>query len=96
MSSKKKEFEHDSLEDRQSLVEYLETVTRGIAQGKLVVGGREGEITLEPRGLIRFALRASIKPERGKLSLRMTWKPTGQDDELPPEALRITTSQTED
>ena len=61
------------------MVEYLKTVTRGLEEGQFTVSGREGEISLEPRGLIRFELRVSQRSDRSRLNLRLTWKP-GKDD----------------
>jgi amphi-Trp domain-containing protein len=92
--AKKKEFEHESLQDRQSLCEYLHTVTRGVEEGRLTVSGRDGEITLEPRGLIRFELQASLKPDRGKLTLRLSWKPGSVEQEKPSDELRIRSGDT--
>ena len=86
---KKREFEHDSLQDVTSLVEYLKTVTRGFEEGKLTVTGRDGEISLEPRGLIRFELRVSQRPDRNRLNLRFSWKPGKETDGDHPEELSI-------
>lgn len=87
---KKKEFEHDSLQDVASLVEYLKTVTRGFEDGAINVSGKDGEITLEPRGLIRFELRVSQRPDRNRLTLRFTWKPGRDDDTESKDELLIT------
>jgi amphi-Trp domain-containing protein len=87
--AKKKEFEHESLQDRLTLSQYLKTVTKGIEDGRLTVSGRDGELTLEPRGLIRFELQASLKPDRGKLVLRLSWKPGSAEQVKPSEDLRI-------
>lgn len=90
---KKKEFEHESLQDVRSLVEYLRTVTRGFEEGRFTLSGREGELVLEPRGLVRFELRASQRPDRSRLTLRFTWKP-GKDDEAEhTEDLTITSGE---
>lgn len=78
---KKKEFDHESLQDRESLARYLQVVTQGFLDGHLSVSSRGEDIALEPRGLIRFELRATQRPDRGRLTLRFTWKPS--KDEQP-------------
>jgi amphi-Trp domain-containing protein len=77
---KKKEFEHDSLQDTETLVAYLKEVTRGFEEGKLSVSGRDGEINLEPRGMIRFELRVSERADRCRLNMRFTWKPEPEEE----------------
>lgn len=87
---KKKEFDHESLQDRESLAQYLQIVTQGFQDGRLAVSSRNGDMALEPRGLIRFELRATQRPDRGRLTLRFTWKPS-KDEQLPSgEDLKIT------
>ena len=88
--AKKKEFDHESLQDRDSLAQYLQTVTQGFHDGRLSVSSRGEDIELEPRGLIRFELRASQRADRGRLTMRFTWKPTKEDPALSTEELKIT------
>lgn len=86
MADRKKVFEHDSLQDRNTIVRYLNAITDGLKNGKLTLKGREAEIELEPRGLIRLELRASERSDRSRLELRLTWNPKydseGEEDSL--------------
>lgn len=75
MAIKKKTFEHDSLQDLNTIVRYLNAITEGVKNGKLELRGRESEINLEPHGLVRLELRASERPDRARLDFRLTWKP---------------------
>ena len=88
MADKKKNFEHDSLQDLNTIVRYLDAITEGFRNGKLSLKGREGEIALRPRGLVRLELRASERSDRSRLDLRFTWKPR-QDPENGEDALDI-------
>lgn len=88
--AKKKEFEHESLQDRDSLAQYLQTVTKGFQDGRLAVSSRGEDIALEPRGLIQFELRASQRPDRGRLTLRFTWKPTKEETTTVNDDLKLT------
>lgn len=87
---KKKEFDHESLQDRDSLAQYLQIVTQGFLDGRLAVSSRGEDIALEPRGLIRFELRASQRPDRGRLTLRFTWKPTKDEVASSGDDLKLT------
>ena len=87
--SKKRDFEHDSLQDVTSLVEYLQTVSKGFADGKLTVSNNDEVIALEPAGLVRFELRASQRPDRTRLTLRFTWTPKRATDSETGERLEI-------
>jgi len=87
--AKKKEFEHESLQDRDSLAQYLQTVTQGFQDGRLSVSSRGEDIALEPRGLIQFELRASQRSDRGRLTLRFTWKPSKDEPGPTAEDLKI-------
>lgn len=81
---KKREFEHESLQDAVSLVEYLRAITEGFENGTLSLNGSQGDMLLRPTGMIRFDVHAKQAPDRSKLTLRFTWKPTstidGDDD----------------
>lgn len=87
---KKKEFDHESLQDRDSLAQYLQIVTQGFQDGRLSVSSRDEDIALEPRGLIRFELRASQRSDRGRLTLRFTWKPNKEETVTSAGDLKIT------
>lgn len=73
--SDKHTFEHDSLQDVASLVQYLKAIVDGFERGKLNIAGGDEEIVLEPTGLVRFEVRASQRDDRARFALRFTWKP---------------------
>ena len=83
----KEAFRHESLQDRQSIVAYLEALTEGFREGTLSFASDAGGITLNPEGLIQFELSASRKRDQMRLSLKFSWK---DDDETErPGELRI-------
>lgn len=77
---KKRAFEHESLQDRESIVAYLEAVTEGLRQGKLTLSDGSAVLDLEPSGLLTLSVRASQKRNRSRLDLRVSWR----DDEDEP------------
>ena len=68
------EFKHDSVQDRQSIVRYLEAMIDGIRNGHLEFRNDEQEIVLEPSGLLELELRARRSDNKTKLSIKLAWK----------------------
>jgi len=77
-----REFQHESLQDRRSIVAYLEAVAEGIRTGRLRFSDHEGEILLEPEGLMNFDIRVSKRRERVSLSLHCRWKQQSDADDV--------------
>ena len=73
MAQIKNSFKHESLQDSKSIQDILKAVTKGIAKGELVFNDDEGEITLQPEGLM--ALKVSARQEDGhnRLDIRIRW-----------------------
>ncbi len=89
MSKKEdRDFQHESLQDTQTLISYLKALTEGFESGRLHLGDEGGDITLEPRGLISLEVRAQRKRDRIRLSLRFGWRDKAEGDE-PSGNLRI-------
>lgn len=81
MADDEHEFRHESLQDPQSIVAYLEALTAGIQSGAVALKDPEGEINLSPRGLIQFQVRASKKRDRRRLTLKFSWKEESAEDQ---------------
>ncbi len=74
MSQGKRNFRHESLQDRDSIQALLKAVTQGGAQGKLTLSDEEGEIVLNPKGLLQLKVTATQDSDRHRLNLRITWQ----------------------
>jgi amphi-Trp domain-containing protein len=81
-------FVHDSIQDRESIVEYLTALTEGIASGSLGLSSDGGEINLTPRGLLRLRVEARRGVYRTGLVLKISWRKEEPDDKE--GSLRIT------
>lgn len=81
------DFRHESVQDRQSIVKYLEAITAGIEQGRLDLGTVEHNLTLEPGGVLELQVRAKRKGGRVKLGIKLYWRE--DDDEPGADALEI-------
>jgi amphi-Trp domain-containing protein len=73
MAQDKKHFRHESLQDRDSIQQLLKAVTRGVAKGKLSFSDEDGEIAMEPKGLMRVKITADSEENRHRISLRINW-----------------------
>jgi amphi-Trp domain-containing protein len=79
MSSTKDEFRHESLQDQQSIVKYLNAIAEGITNGKLTVGDDDQQFDLFPQGLLKLEFKAKRKSGKVKLEFEVSWKEKLQD-----------------
>src|SRR5690242_9442215 len=74
------DFRHESVQDRQSIVKYLQAITAGIEQGRLELGTSEHSLTLEPTGMLELQVRGKRKGGRVKFGIELHWR---EEDEEP-------------
>lgn len=74
-------FKHESMQDLDTIIAYLEAVREGFAQRRLTFTDADRQMVLEPRGLIRFDLEAKCKGQGCKLILKFAWKDRPADQE---------------
>jgi amphi-Trp domain-containing protein len=74
MRQGKRSFRHESLQDCESIREILKSVTKGIGNGRVVFSDEDGEIIMEPEGLLRLKLTASQEDNLYKMNIRITWQ----------------------
>lgn len=92
-SAEKVDFSHESLQDRESLVRYLEALSDGIKSGKLTLGHNGDTVVLHPNGLLKLDVKARTKDERIKLTFKISWKENGHGNH--PIARNLTINQLE-
>jgi amphi-Trp domain-containing protein len=80
MSQGKKNFRHESLQDRASIQSLLKSITQGIGKGSLILSDDEGEMELKPDGLLQLKVTASQDSEKHRLNLRITWTTANGED----------------
>lgn len=81
MSDSDHVFEHESLQDCESIVKYLQAISEGLQNRHLVLANGESPIELRPNGLLKFDLKARRKDGRMKLSFKISWKEEKQHKE---------------
>ncbi|MCO6438655.1 MAG: amphi-Trp domain-containing protein [Phycisphaerae bacterium] len=74
MADDGKEFAHESLQDRASIVRYLTALGEGIQQGKLLLASDGDQFVLQPPALVKFDVRAKQKRTRAEIVLKLSWK----------------------
>jgi amphi-Trp domain-containing protein len=74
MRQGKKNFRHESLQDRDSIQALLKAISQGIAKGKLTLSDEDGEMVLQPNGLLQLKVAATQDEEHHRINLRITWQ----------------------
>ncbi len=87
------EFKHESLQDRESIVKYLNALSEGISNGHLLFGTDRKRMVLEPKGLLNLGIKARRKDNKIKLQLKLSWL-DGKDNKKG-ESLVIKASENE-
>jgi amphi-Trp domain-containing protein len=92
MKDESNRFRHESLQDSRAIARYLTALADGIEKGTLQFRDQQGELTLEPNGMIRFAVNADRKSERNQLSIKLSWKqPSSRKRDTGPLTINDTT-----
>jgi amphi-Trp domain-containing protein len=89
------EFEHDSLQDTESIGKYLEALAAGFRTGALQFSSGKKAIRLRPSGLLELSLKVKRKSGDARLQLQVAWKepkPRKKSNEPP---LKIHTGKRE-
>ena len=89
MATSNDEFRHDSLQDTESIVKYLDAIKEGFLQGHLRLANGDSPIELEPSGMLNFGIRAKRKDGRLKLTMKIGWKEKVAGEEERQRPLKI-------
>lgn len=81
------EFRHESVQDRRSIVKYLQALTAGLEAGRIELGTAEHMLELEPDGLLELEIHAKRKAGRVKFGIKLYWRE--DDDETNGDPLEI-------
>ncbi|MCP4129202.1 MAG: amphi-Trp domain-containing protein [Gammaproteobacteria bacterium] len=74
MRQSKNSFRHESLQDTKTIQEILKSITNGVAKGSLSFSDEDGEIIMEPEGLLNLKVTASQDERRHRINIRITWQ----------------------
>ena len=76
----KRNFLHQSLQDKKSIQDILKAITGGIARGKLTFSDEDEKIVMRPEGLLELKVTAAQEDNRNKFSIRISWQVEDQGD----------------
>ncbi len=71
--SQEQKFTMESLEDQETICKYLEALQESFQKGSINLSNSEKNLYMEPRGLIKFFIKAKKKNGEVKLSLGFKW-----------------------
>ena len=74
MRSRKKSFRHQSLQDEKSIQDILQSITSGIAKGKITFSDEDEKIVMRPEGLLDLKITASQEENRNRFNIRISWQ----------------------
>ena len=83
MSTEEK-FMHESIQDPQTIKEYLESLEEGFDNRHIVLEAEGRRLVLTPDETLKFIIKAKKKGGVSKLTLTMEWKDRKQDSEQTP------------
>jgi amphi-Trp domain-containing protein len=66
-------FKHESLEDSDTIIKYLNALKEGFESGTLSFASDDQKLVVKPRGLINLDVEARRKGDEIKLHLKMRW-----------------------
>jgi amphi-Trp domain-containing protein len=67
-------FKHESLQDKKSIQAMLKSIAQAIGKGELTFSDDNGEIVIEPKGLLNLKVSARKLNNEQRLDLRISWK----------------------
>jgi len=74
MRRDKNTFRHDSLQDAKSISKIMDSITEGLAKGKLAFSDGDDKIVLSPDGLLELKVTASQEENRQRVNVRISWQ----------------------
>jgi amphi-Trp domain-containing protein len=66
-------FDHESIQDRHSIRQYLNTLIEGIEKGRIIFTSEKENVMLTPAEMIRLSIKTKIKSGKSKLTIKLAW-----------------------
>lgn len=74
MRQPKTTFRHESLQDSDTIQDFLTALTKGLGKGELQFSDEDGNITMHPEGLLNLKVTASQDDNRHRVDVRISWQ----------------------
>lgn len=72
--SQSQDFFYESVQDPKTIKDFLQSLMEGIEKGNIALSSNGEEIVLNPSDMLKFSVKAKVKGETSKLSLKISWK----------------------
>lgn len=67
-------FRHESLQTTDSIKSLLKALTQGIGKGKVVLEDEDGNMVLEPEGLLHLKISANQDDDHNRINIKISWQ----------------------
>lgn len=85
MAKNTSSFKHESLQDKASVLAYLNLISQGIEKGQIHLANEEDDVTLNTKGLSRLKIKAKQAKSHQELRITLAWSgdPESKNDAKP-------------
>lgn len=66
-------FDHESIQDRQSIRQYFHALIEGLEKGRIIFTSEKDNVILTPAELIRLLIKTKKKAGKSKLTVKLEW-----------------------
>jgi len=81
MGKKTDTFEHESIQDKDSIINYLNAISEGFKKGRIQFSDEEDEMTLTPETMANLRIRAIQSKKSQELRIKISWS-SDQDEDI--------------
>lgn len=74
MLEQKRRFRHESIQDKKSIQGIFKAIAKGIANGELEFSDEDGQLVMNPKGLLNVKLTASENDGNHRFDIRISWR----------------------
>lgn len=82
MAKKTKEFEHESLQDKEAIASYLKAIMQGVKKGEIKFSDEDEDLTLKPEALAKLKIRARQTKKSQSLTVKISWSSSDSDSSI--------------
>ena len=66
-------FDHESIQDRQSIRQYFNTLIEGLEKGRIIFSSEKDNVMLSPAEMMRFSIKTNKQSGKSKLTIKLVW-----------------------
>jgi amphi-Trp domain-containing protein len=66
-------FDHESIQDRQSIRQYFNTLIEGLEKGRIIFSSEKDNVMLSPAEMMRFSIKTNKQSGKSKLTIKLAW-----------------------